>query len=164
MTESEQLASRMREVIFSGTWVAGTNFKAQLTDLNWESASLKVGSVNSIAALTSHIHYYVAGILNVLKGGTLDIKDKYSFDFPPLASKRDWDKVVELFFKDSEEFITKVALLSDKDLDSVFVDKRYGSYRRNIDALIEHAYYHLGQIVLLKKMRNQDSTKALPPT
>jgi hypothetical protein len=37
-------------------------------------------------------------------------------------------------------------------LDSVFVYEKYGSYRRNIDAIIEHAYYHLGQIVLIKKM------------
>jgi len=34
----------------------------------------------SIAALTFHINYYVAGVLNVFQGGKLEIRDKYSFD------------------------------------------------------------------------------------
>ena len=33
-----------------------------------------------------------------------------------------------------------------------FVDEKYGSYLRNIDGMIEHCYYHLGQIVLIKKI------------
>lgn len=27
-----------------------------------------------------------------------------------------------------------------------------GTFLRNMDAMIEHAYYHLGQIVLIKKL------------
>ncbi|MEG1022142.1 MAG: hypothetical protein RSE50_11550 [Myroides sp.] len=46
--------------------------------------------------------------------------------------------------------------MRDEKLDSVFVDEKYGSYRRNIEAMIEHSYYHLGQIVLIKKMLLQD--------
>ena len=33
-----------------------------------------------------------------------------------------------------------------------FVDEKYGTYLRNIDGMIEHAYYHLGQVVLIKKL------------
>jgi hypothetical protein len=42
--------------------------------------------------------------------------------------------------------------MSQNQLDEVFVDKKYGTYLRNIEAVIEHSYYHLGQIVLIKKM------------
>ena len=31
-------------------------------------------------------------------------------------------------------------------------DPKYGSWYRNIHGIIEHAHYHLGQIVLLKKL------------
>lgn len=37
-------------------------------------------------------------------------------------------------------------------LDEPFVDEKYGSYLRNIEGVIEHSYYHLGQVVLVKKM------------
>ena len=38
-----------------------------------------------------------------------------------------------------------------------FVDEKYGTFQRNIEAMIEHSYYHLGQIVLIKKMLLQSS-------
>jgi uncharacterized damage-inducible protein DinB len=147
-----QIANRFREVILNGTWVSGTNFKDQLSNVSLEQATQKIGSLNTIALLTSHIHYYIAGILNVLEGGTLDIKDKYSFDFPPLQSQEDWEKVLDKFWNDSEKFANLVEQLTEEKLKEDFTDKKYGSYHRNINAMIEHGYYHLGQIVLLKKL------------
>ncbi len=34
--------------------------------------------------LTQHVNYYISGVLNVFDGGTLDIRDKLSFDFPAI--------------------------------------------------------------------------------
>lgn len=156
MTQSLQIANRFREVILTGTWIANTNFKDQLADLDWKIATKKVDSLNTIADLAQHIHYYISGILNVFNGGTLDIKDQFSFNFPPIESQEQWNLFLNRFWDDAEEFAFKVESMSDEKLDSVFVDKKYGSYRRNIEAMIEHSYYHLGQIVLIKKMLLQD--------
>ncbi|MFN2438434.1 MAG: DUF1572 domain-containing protein [Chitinophagaceae bacterium] len=147
-----QLANRFREVILNGTWVANTNFKDQLSNVSWEQATQKIDPLNTIAALTSHIHYYIAGILNVLEGGTLDIKDIFSFDFPPVKSQEDWQKVLNQLWSDSEKFASLVEQMPEEKLNEDFADRKYGSYQRNIDAMIEHSYYHLGQIVLIKKM------------
>lgn len=149
---SVQLASRFREVILNGTWIANTNFKDQLSDVTWEQATQKVGSLNTIAALTSHIDYYIAGILKVLKGGTLDIRDRFSFDFPPVQSQEDWEVVKNQLWDDAEEFGRLVGQLTGEMLEADFVDPKYGSYHRNIDAMIEHSYYHLGQVVLIRKL------------
>ena len=40
--------------------------------------------------------------------------------------------------------------LPEEKLYLSFVDEQYGTYQLNINAMIEHAYYHLGQIVLIK--------------
>ena len=64
MSSALVLTNRFREVVLDGKWVANTNFKDQLSDLNLEEATSKIGSLNTIALLTSHIHYYIAGILN----------------------------------------------------------------------------------------------------
>ena len=42
MTKSEQLANRLREVILNGTWIANTNFKDQLENLDWKIATKKL--------------------------------------------------------------------------------------------------------------------------
>jgi hypothetical protein len=157
MKSTQEIATRFREVILNGTWIANTNFRDQLDGLNWEVAVAKTGSFNTIAALAQHIHYYVAGILVVFKGGNLDIHDKYSFDFRPIESQREWEAVLSRFWDDAEEFAALIEQMPEARLDDVFVDARYGTYRRNIDAMIEHSYYHLGQLVLLKKMLTHDN-------
>jgi hypothetical protein len=86
-----QTASRLREVFLNGTWISGTNYKDQLTRVDWQLATQRVGSLNTLAALAFHIHYYVGGVLRVLQGGPLDIRDKYSFDMPPVESQADWE-------------------------------------------------------------------------
>jgi uncharacterized damage-inducible protein DinB len=154
MKSTEEIASRFREIIFNGTWVANTNYKHQLADMDWKTATKQIGSLNTIAVLAQHIHYYINGINNVFKGGSLDIRDKYSFDFPAIQSQKDWDVFLSRFWNDSEEFASMIEQMPDEKLDAVFVDAKYGTYRRNIDAMIEHSYYHLGQIVLIKKLNN----------
>lgn len=157
MNQSFQIANRFREVILNGTWIANTNFKDQLVDSDWQIATKKVDSLNTIAVLAQHIHYYISGILNVFNGGTLDIKDQFSFDFAEINAQEQWNLVLNKFWNDAEIFARKVETMSDEKLDSVFVDEKYGSYRRNIEAMIEHSYYHLGQIVLIKKMLLQNT-------
>ena len=152
LTNTAQLAKRFREVILNGTWVANTNYKQQLSGLDWKMATAKISSLNTIAILAQHIHYYISGVKNVFKGGNLEIKDKYSFDFAPIQSQEEWENFLNRFWADSEEFASLVEQMPDEKLKEVFVDEKYGTYQRNIDGMIEHSYYHLGQIVLIKKL------------
>lgn len=152
MTRTESVANRLREVFLNGHWVANTNYKEQLLHLTWKQATHKIGSLNTIAALTYHINYYLTGILNVFDGGELEIHDKYSFDLPTIKSENDWQKLVNEFLTNSEKFANCVAQMPDGKLDTMFIDEKYGTYLRNIEAVLEHSYYHLGQISLIKKM------------
>jgi uncharacterized damage-inducible protein DinB len=148
----QQIANRFREVILNGTWIANTNFKDQLNDLDYQLATTQIGSLNTIAVLAQHIHYYIHGINNVFAGGKLEIRDVYSFDFPPIESQEQWETFLSKFWNDAEAFARFVEQLPNEQLHQAFVDEKYGNYLRNIDGMIEHSYYHLGQIVLLKKM------------
>lgn len=154
MNHPTQLANRFKEVILNGTWIANTNYRDQLDGLDWPVAVKPVQNLNTIAVLAQHIHYYVAGVKEVLKGGELTIKDQYSFDFPPITSQQQWDTFLITFWQDAEEFALLVAALTEVQLNDTFVEEKYGNYLRNIEGVIEHSYYHLGQIVLLKKWLN----------
>ena len=152
MKRSKQIASRFREVILYGTWISNTNFKDQLSNVTWTQATKKIGSLNTLADLAFHNNYYIGGILNVFEGGELDIRDKYSFDYPPIKSQEDWEKLLNLLWDNAEKYADHVERMSDEKLDEMFFDEKCGSYLRNIEGTIEHNYYHLGQIVLIKKM------------
>ncbi|WP_299443707.1 DinB family protein [uncultured Aquimarina sp.] len=152
MNRSKQIANRFREVMLDGIWIANTNYKDQLSSVDWKQANSKIESLNTIAVLAFHINYYIEGVLNVLKGGPLEIKDTYSFDAPAITSEDDWKALLNTLWNNSESFANLLDNMSDEQWDEVFVDKKYGTYQRNIDAMIEHSYYHLGQITLIKKM------------
>ncbi|MDR3010731.1 MAG: DinB family protein [Sphingobacterium sp.] len=146
------IANRLREVLLNGHWIANTNYQEQLLDTTWEQAIFKINNLNTIAALTYHINYYLEGLLTAFERGKLEISDKYSFDVPVIASKADWDSLVNKFLKNAAAFADSITTFEEEQFDQPFIDEKYGSYLRNIEAVIEHSYYHLGQISLIKKM------------
>jgi hypothetical protein len=154
MTRNLAIANRLREVLLNGKWIANTNFKEQVVSVSWEQAIQKVDNLNTIALLTFHINYYLVGLLNVFNGGKLEIKDKYSFDLPEIKSERDWNTLVNDFVNNAEMFANHIEQMNENMLDKPFVDEKYGSYLRNIEGVIEHSYYHLGQVSLIKKLIN----------
>jgi len=152
MTRNLFISSRIREVLLDGHWIANTNYKEQILSVSWQKAIQKVDKLNTIAALTYHVNYYLAGLLDAFENGRLEISDKFSFDLPQINSEADWNKLVTQFLNNSEKFAAKVEQMDDSAFDKPFVNEKYGSYLRNIEGVIEHSYYHLGQISLIKKM------------
>ena len=147
-----QLAAHFRGVFFGGNWTA-VCLKDTLQGVDYQQATHQPAGFNSIAGLVFHIRYYVGGVLRVLEGGPLSIHDRFSFDLPPLASQADWEQLLAGTWAEAETFAGLLEALPEKKLTEVFVEEKYGTYYRNLHGLIEHTHYHLGQIVLLKKLQ-----------
>jgi hypothetical protein len=147
-----ELSERLKEVFINGRWIANTNYRELLSDVTCEVATTKFGNLNTIAALVFHVNYYIDGLLRVLDGGPLEIHDKLSFKMTAVTTEQEWTILLDTFLNNAEMFIVKVAQLPDEKLSQPFVDEKYGIYQRNIEGVIEHSYYHLGQIALLKKL------------
>lgn len=155
MYNNTTLAIRLREVMLNGRWIANTNLREQLLSINWQQATQKVGNVNTIALLTFHLNYYLEGLLQVCKGGPLEIRDQYSFDMPPINGAADWDTLVQRFLTNAESFAAAVESMPEAQLHQPFVEEKYGTWLRNIEGVIEHSYYHFGQVSLLKKLTGE---------
>jgi hypothetical protein len=153
MTVSQLIAKHFRDVHFGGNWTF-VNLQDTLKDVSWEQAIEKVNSFNTIATLHYHINYYVTAITGVLEGGPLDAKDAYSFSHPPISSAADWDNQVEKAKQAANKLADLIEAIPESRLQETFADEKYGNYYRNLHGLIEHTHYHLGQIVLIKKLLN----------
>ncbi|MFN8338961.1 MAG: DUF1572 domain-containing protein [Saprospiraceae bacterium] len=153
MKLNEQISKQLKDLFISGQWVGtNLNLKAQLDDVNFEMALTKYESLNTIALLAFHINYYLEGVINVFEGGTLDIKDKYSYEMPPINTSAEWDTLRSNIYNNAENFVDLVEQMPLSQLDEPFTDEKYGTYLRNLIGMLEHSYYHLGQIVLIKKL------------
>lgn len=151
MHVSTQIAKHFRDVHFGGNWTSSC-LKDHLTGISWQQATTKVYGLNSIAALVFHMHYYVSVVLKVLEGEPLNASDKYSFDLPPVLSQEDWERLLNKTFDDAEKFAGLIEKLPEEKLWEDFSDNKYGNYYRNLHGIIEHIHYHLGQIVVIKKV------------
>ncbi len=148
---SQQLEKHFRDVYFGGNWTA-VNLKEQLENVSWQQATTKVSGLNTIVALVYHISYYVTEVSKVLEGNPLTASDKFAFDHPPIQSYNDWENMKNKLWKDAEKFAALIGQLPEQKLFEDFSENKYGTYYRNLQGIVEHTHYHLGQIVLIKKM------------
>ena len=151
MNIAQQTAKHLRDIHFGGNWTT-SNLRDTLADVTWQQATTKVDSFNTIAVLTFHVNYFVGAMLNVLKGNPLNANDKFSFDHPPINSQEDWEAMKNRIYEEAEATAKLIEQLPDSKLLETFEDEKYGSYYRNINGIIEHMHYHLGQMVIIKKL------------
>ena len=154
MNLPEQIAKHFRQIHFGGNWTS-VNLKETLADTDWQQGTRKMFSLNTIAALVYHTNYYVSEVMKVLKGEPLNAHDKFSFDCPPIESQDDWAKLLDKTWTDAENFASLVEQLPEDKLWETFAGEKYGNYYRHLHGIIEHTHYHLGQIVLIKKLQSE---------
>jgi len=154
MNLPKQIATHFRSLYTGGNWT-DVNLQNSLEGVTWQQATTSIFNCNSIAALIYHMNYYVRLQINVLQGLPLEGSDKYAFDVPPIQSAADWEKLKNSVFTDAETFASLIEQFPEEKLDEIFHDERYGNYYRNLHGVNEHNHYHLGQIVLLKKILAQ---------
>ena len=146
-----EIAKHLRE-FYTGknwTWVW---FQDVIDDITWEEANTKIQDLNTIALLVFHMNFYVKIQIRVLMGGELDSTDKDAFNAPAIKSAQDWKDLLEESYRDAGDLAALIQQMPDEDLGETFANDKYGSFYRNFDGNIEHLHYHLGQIVLLKKL------------
>lgn len=151
MKYTKQIAKHLREVFFGGNWTA-VNIQDTISDLTLKTATKKIDNLNSIVAITYHIDYYVLALLSVLDGGELNAHDKFSFDAPSINTENDWNELRDTTLANARKLIYLIEQLSDEKLNDIFVEEKYGNYYRNLHGVVDHTHYHLGQVVLLKKI------------
>jgi hypothetical protein len=156
MNHTAQIAKHFREIHFGGNWTC-VNLKDTLAGITWLQATTQVFFCNTIVALVYHMNYFVsAAMLKVLQGGPLNAHDKYSFDHPPINSQEGWQQLLDKVWVDAESCAKLIEQLPESKLWEDFTDQKYGNYYRNIHGIIEHCHYHLGQIVIIKKMLREE--------
>lgn len=151
MKTTEQIALHLKQLYTGGNWT-GVCLRDTLNGVTLAMAKKQINGLNPILSLTYHINYYVEAVSGVLQEGVLDAHDKYSFDHPEIQSEEAWNDFKEDILRKGKRLSEAIGELPDEILETFFTDVKYGTYHRNFLGLLEHTHYHLGQIVIIKKM------------
>ncbi len=151
MRTLDLISKHLKELYFGNNWTAAS-FPTVTAGIDWKLATKKREGFNSIATLLWHMHFYVVAAIDAINGATSIPPDKASFIDPVIKSEEDWSKLKQ----ESLDAVTQLLDLLSQQEDSLlltpFILEAHGNYYRFIQGMIEHSHYHLGQIMILKKL------------
>lgn len=153
MEISNLLAQHITEVFEGSNWT-DVNIKDTIKNISWQQAGQKTNaSPNTIAALLHHIYYWNEIMLQRINGSNPVIPDANGFDVGEINNDSDWINLKEKTHQSFIELSNAVKKFPGEKLTEISPTGK-SSYYKNLQGLVEHAHYHLGQIVILKKILN----------
>jgi uncharacterized damage-inducible protein DinB len=151
MKITDFIARHIIEVFEGRNWT-DVNFKDTLKDINYkEATTVTKASYNTIAALAYHTCFYNEVVLKRLQGITPAINDRNGFDLPPIKSEDDWKNLKQHVFQSAHELAEAVEIFPEERLFELTITG-HSTHYKTLHGVAEHAHYHLGQIVFLKKL------------
>ena len=130
-----------------------------LRDVSLEQATRKTaGSPNTIASLVHHLWYWNTIIPLRMKGENPEIPDVNGFDVGELNSETDWKNLVDKAHQSFINLSDTIRHFPPEHLPHPASGGR-STIGKNVYGIIEHAYYHLGQIVILKHLVQHETSQ-----
>ena len=151
MDVTKNIARHIREIHFGDNWTDSA-MQGVLKDVTWQEATDTSLPCNSIAVLVFHTNFYLRAVhQRVLDNNDFKFKHEDTFEVPPITSEADWQALLQQTWTDAEAFAVAVEQFPEDRLEENN-PPNLGSIYKKIHGVIEHNHYHLGQIVLIKKL------------
>ena len=145
------IAQHIKEVYEGNNWT-DVNIISTIKNISWQQAQQKTtASPNTIASLLHHLYYWNGIMMQRLKGSNPSVPDINGYNVNPFTSENDWQKLKE---KTHESFIQLASMIQhfpEEKLEETYAEGK-SSYYKNFQGIVEHAHYHLGQMVILKNI------------
>lgn len=147
---SRRIAKQFRSIYIDGTRTY-PSFQDQLTDVDWEMAIARIGGIQNIATLTHQLGLLVKEGIDLMEGKDPEEESDTVLN-PPFAGANAWHHYKVSVIREGESFAQLLEQLPDHQLWQMYGSAEYGTYYENLYGIVEKTYYHLGQIVLIKKL------------
>ncbi|SDC68045.1 DinB family protein [Niabella drilacis] len=149
MKRTELIAQHLIEVHEGNNWTS-VAIADTISDIGWSEAFAPVPfSPNTIALLLGHIAYWNRIVAERGRGITPVIAGHNGFEVPE-AGTGSWEKLKEVLFRSARELAEVIRQFDEAKLEMPVLPEHSSAYK-NFQGQVEHAHYHLGQIVMIKK-------------
>lgn len=151
MKITELIAGHIMQVYEGDNWTS-VDIAGTIKDVNWQQAQQKTAaSPNTIASLLHHICYWNGILMQRLEGKNPLIPETNGFNVSELKSENDWNELKQKTHQSFLQLADAVKSFPDEKLSNTYAAGK-SSFYKNLHGVVEHAHYHLGQIVILKKL------------
>lgn len=149
MKKTELIAQHLTDVHLGNNWTS-VAIADTISDISWQEAFAAVPfSPNTIASLLNHIGYWNGVVAERGRGLTPVIAGHNGFEVPE-ATPLHWEVLKEGLFRSAQELAEVIRGFDEEKLEASVLPGHSSAYK-NFQGQVEHAHYHLGQIVMIKK-------------
>lgn len=154
MTITTLIAQHLIDAHEGNNWTE-VNLKDTLADVTVHEAATKTpASPNTIGSLLHHLTYWNRVMVQRINGITVPDTPDNGFGMPPLTYEAQWNELKADNLKSAAELAAAIRSFDEAKLYEPIVPGQSTAYK-NLQGSVEHVHYHLGQIVILKKLIRQ---------
>ena len=153
MSENSEIPRIVEDIrsAFDGEAWHGPSLMELLADVNAKTAASRpIAGAHTIWELTRHIQAWEEVIRRRLGGEALTVSDAENFPNISDSSEAAWKKALEELKSTHDALLATVRSMSDDRLTETVPGKQYNVYTM-LHGATQHAIYHGGQIVILKR-------------
>lgn len=157
MKITAHIAQHLLDVYTGGNWTEVSVADA-LAGLSYTQAStVTAASPNSIAAIVHHLAYWNKVMISRIGGENPIVPEANGFDVGSLGNDVEWKKLIREMLVSASELAVATRDVPEETLELPIVAGGSSTYK-NLQGSVEHVHYHLGQIVVIKKLLTGSST------
>lgn len=143
------VAQHVEEVVH-GNWTE-IYLDDTLADVTYEEAiATPPGIVNSITMLTNHLMFYNKVVMERIRGTEPIINNANGFDVQ-VSNEAEWQQLKQDACVSFKSLAYMVGSLTEEKLFGL-TPNGHSNFYKTFHGIAEHGHYHLGQIVLIKKI------------
>jgi hypothetical protein len=154
-TECRHIAEELFSTLNGEAWYGDSVRKILEGVTSVQAASHPIPGVHSIWELVRHVEAWCKFAIGAVQGiaipGWPEMPREQ--DFPPVIDKdaHTWQEALQSFFDNHQKLTQAIREFGDLRLEETVPGRPYNFYRL-FQSATQHAVYHAGQIVMLKKM------------
>jgi uncharacterized damage-inducible protein DinB len=151
MKETERIRVLVKALYNGHPWL-DVNMVDNLSKLTWQQAGRKLHPrLNTIWEIVDHMVGWRMNVLQRVQGAVIQTPANNYFAPVTKQSKADWTATLERFQVSQDAWIDFLERSDDDILEKTYPVNQMSFYEQ-IQGIIQHDAYHLGQIVLLVKL------------
>ena len=147
---AQEIAQRLEEIYRGEPWF-GESLQTKLKTVTEETAYRQpVNNKHSIAEILSHMEFWHKSFIHQLKGDTsITFNGQNPDNWPDIDALRNrgWKQLQSSFEESHNELVTLLRKANGKPLGEELIT--------NLNGLVDHDVYHMGQIGIVKSLVNK---------
>ncbi|PWB26962.1 DinB family protein [Flavobacterium sp. HTF] len=151
MSESKRISNLYQSIYNGNPWLEVT-LADTLENITASQAYKKINpNLNTIWEIVNHLIQWRRTILSRVQGEIVNAPD-HNYFVPVLdSSEAAWEQSLQSLAKSQELWNAFFENFDDADFAKIYASNNH-TYYEHIHGIIQHDVYHLGQIVILKKL------------